>query len=106
MDGLAHIQKSQFFTYALQRLRQDPCGLTMRWKAEWSWKAEGSVPHNRIFSFSSRVSQRVGRRTVEAAFSRRSVETQRGPGLFQREQRLVPVVGGRRSSGAIYKFSI
>ena len=40
------------------------------------------VPHNGIFSFSSRMSQQVRRGTVEAVFSRRSVEIQFRPGLF------------------------
>jgi hypothetical protein len=42
----------------------------------------GRVPHKRIFSFSSRMSQRAGPGTVEAVFSRRSVEIQFRPGLF------------------------
>jgi hypothetical protein len=51
------------------------------------------VPNNRVFSFSSRMSQQLRRGTVEAVFSWRSAENQFRPGLFPRQQRLVPVVG-------------
>lgn len=57
-------------------------------------KAWESVPHNRIFASSSRLAQQLRPGTVEAAFSRRPVEIQCGPGLFPGEMRLVAVVSG------------
>jgi hypothetical protein len=58
--------------------------------------ARGSVQHNRIFSFSSRMSQQMARGTVEAEFSQRSTEIQFRPGLFPGQKRLVAVGGDRR----------
>ena len=51
------------------------------------------VPHNRIFSFSSRMSQQLRRRTFEAVFSLESVEIQFALGLFPRRKRLAAVLG-------------